>query len=76
MCGEEKAIKSTTDKRQRRPTSAVRFLYSATTVLNFITANFCSSAMWNVLDIFYEQIYARNNGYSAGYEVQTQKEQK
>ena len=33
--------------------------FSATIVLNFI---------------FYEQIYARNNGYSAGYKVQTQKE--
>ena len=33
--------------------------FSATIVLNFI---------------FYEQIYARNNGYSAGYKVQTLKE--
>ena len=53
-----------TDKRQRHFCRKVFF--SATIVLNFIRANFCSSAMWNVLDIFYEQIYARNNGYSAG----------
>ena len=52
MCGE--------DRPYRVPlinvnvTFAVR-IFSATIALNFLRANFCSSAMWNVLDIFYEQ---------------------
>ena len=64
MCGKERPYRVLLINVNA--TFAVRFFFSATTVLNVIRANFCSSAMWNVLDIFYEQIYVRNNGYSAG----------